>query len=157
MGNYDIRARREYYIGLNYDKKPPKYIMGRWSFNNSISATIYEHINAMGDGAYAKSVIIEFEKLLSHPALAQVSDPNLFDLAEKIPHPTAQCIGKIGNQILKCSSILGGIVDDANVNSKSIYNRYTAKDPKRYVAYAMKYWAKNPSLGPSYIYTRNSV
>ncbi len=147
---YKLAGPTRKYIGTS--GKQRRWVMGRWSFNNPVSATIFGYINGKGHLAYGEATIKRFEEILSMPGMAGYSGFSIFDLAENVPHPTAQAIGRIGNAIKKVSSDIGQLIDDETLKSCGGLNNHTAKETDRYVKFALAYWALEPEIGPAYRY-----
>lgn len=140
------------YVGLHGMEK--KYSMGRWSFNNAISATVFEHIVSMGDVGYAPDAIMYFEELLREPHLKDISSLDIFDLAGAIPHPASQAVSKVGGFIKSMSGSVGKLIADATFDSHGSYNPHTAVKKKKYVEHMLAYWGKHTKAGPAYMYKK---
>ena len=138
------------YIGL--PGKDARYRMGRWKFNNCISATVFEYLVGKGHVGFGEAVILRMEKLIKTPELKDYDSPGLLDVVDKIPHPTAQAIAKIGQAINAASKDLNNFIRDKNVKVCGGYNDFTAEQTDDYVNFALAYWYLNTESGPAYQY-----
>jgi hypothetical protein len=142
------------YIGLSPRRN--KYLMGRWCFNNAISATVFEYnVSRVGE-ENATAVIMRMEKMLdANGALSDAVSMDVWDAVGTIPAPQAKIASFIGKLMTKASSGIGSFVADQQVDAMGGYNPHKPEDSygiSNYVDFALSYFKKYPNNGPAYKY-----
>ena len=137
------------------------FTVGRYGFNNSISATIFSYLNQQNDIPleYAKEAIVRFEEnLRSVGKLDKIARHTRgVDLAAgMISHP----IKKVLDAAAACADFAGGIYlktkKDIDAGHYNWCPPTSSTGAKNYAAYALGFWHENPHVGPAYILGRQA-
>lgn len=146
------------YVGKSPRNK--KYAMGRWCFNNPISATVFEYnVSRVGE-EMATEVIKLMETLLDKTGeMSKAVEMDVWDAVGAIPTPQTRAIGFLGGFIKRASASVGGLVSNEQLKATGGYNPNTPDDSwgvDAYVRFAISYWKEHPNAGPAYVYYSES-
>ena len=162
-GNEFDDYRRDYvgWQGAVYDNKKAAiaFTVGRYGFGNSISATMFSHLNSCSDipTEYAKQAIVRFEENLRDVGMLDkiATHTRGIDLGSAmVSHP----IKKLLDAAAACADFAGGIYVKHFVkgNQFNMFPPTNAQGAKNYAQYALGFWHDHPHIGPAYILGRKS-
>jgi len=165
----DVKPMKNYrnwgeFVGYKGNGIHPTCCIGRFSFSNAISATVFSYLNQKSDvpldGAIAAVVSIETQMSKTGALADSVKLTPLDALAAVVPAAKVAQVGQKITSGLGSATMAMQVDDEAKHHANNPLNPHTPKSgggtwtggtlADEYATFAVLFWKKVPTYGPCY-------